>query len=499
MSKTAREVVLKVSVEQGKDFEPPKGIKEATKDLQEFGKAADAAEKELEELNEEQAGLQGGLESLIDGSLKGAEAMKTAGAGAFTFGRGLALVTAGGNSEELAKMMETIARFQGAFDIFNGLTDILKGTSEWMLTLTKSTQVASAANTAATATNTALSVSNTAVGTSSLFAAAGMKALQIASGPMGIVIAAAAAALVAFLPMLMDTGDEANKTAESIDLLGNKLELVAGRVKVQDWAIAAAEFGDFNEKVLVLTDAIAEQEAAVQKWGHVMRKDLVEEALANGDRYMNLVRQLRTLDKEHHDARMGELKEAQSAEQAKQRAIEQTIKTKESEIATQEKAAQAAQKAIDTQLIGLGKLTDAQLAELEAIGKRVAAGEELSRTEEERLRQFSGIEPVGDFLAQRDQKRGQDRRGVLDAFGGIDTTDRDQAVAAGGVAEAELKKAQDELKKSKESQKNTAKAMEDVATALRESNEQTAEKLQQMATLMKEYQTRLNQIEERQG
>lgn len=135
--------------------------------------------------------------SITDNSLKAAEGFKMAGEGAFTLARGIAFVSTSGD-EDLRKMIETIAKVQGAFDLFRGATDTIKGVREGLTALRAAQAASAVAASNQAAANVGLATTNTAVATTATSAATASRGLMVALGPIGIALAAVGAAFLIF-------------------------------------------------------------------------------------------------------------------------------------------------------------------------------------------------------------------------------------------------------------------------------------------------------------
>lgn len=151
-------------------------------------------------------------EDLTKKSLEAVDRLKQAGEGAFTFARGLTMLSTS-TDDDFGKMLAAVAEVQGAFDLFKGSVEITKLLTIWLGSL----RTASAA---AAVGQTALAGANTAVTASSVAAAGGLTAMWAALGPLGwIVIAISAAITAAALAWRhysdgVKKADEANATAK---------------------------------------------------------------------------------------------------------------------------------------------------------------------------------------------------------------------------------------------------------------------------------------------
>lgn len=104
--------------------------KQAEKARQEAAQAAAAAEQErldaIEATNRARDAAIGKERQINDSLLKGGDALKQAGDGAFAFARGLTLIGLEGNAS-LEQVARQVASVQAKFDLFRGSVDLLKG------------------------------------------------------------------------------------------------------------------------------------------------------------------------------------------------------------------------------------------------------------------------------------------------------------------------------------------------------------------------------------
>jgi len=220
MPDAIRDLVIKIAIQQT-------GVKLRAPDfgpillpVQEFQKKTTASfdniTDKVDDLGEEIADLKPKLEEvgiasgearqkLADDTLKMGEGFRTAGEGAFTLARGIAFVGIAGE-EDLAKVVQTIAKFQGAFDIFKGGIDVVKG-------LTEGTRALRTVTASAAVAETGLAAANTAVATTGAAATTSMRALMATLGPIAL---AASAVGVAFL-IFRDAPDDIDDTTGALE------------------------------------------------------------------------------------------------------------------------------------------------------------------------------------------------------------------------------------------------------------------------------------------
>ena len=145
-------------------------------------------------IRQAERGASESMRRVSESSAKTGGSFKEAGAGAIQMARGIAFLTAA-NEDDLRVSMKRIAAMQGVYDVYRGGVAILQ---------------------TVTSTNMLLAGSNTLVATSSSAAAAGMTALNIASGPVGIAAIAIGGALAIIATGFRSTADEAEESGKRI-------------------------------------------------------------------------------------------------------------------------------------------------------------------------------------------------------------------------------------------------------------------------------------------
>ena len=135
------------------------------------------------------------------------EGFRSAAEGAFTMARGIAFLTAS-SDEDLQKMIRTIVKIQGAFDLFKGASQVITGVGRALVNLRQASELTAAAN-------TRLAASNTFVATTGAGATASMIGLTGALGTLAI--AAGAVGAVYLLLRLNSPADAIDKTTDSLN------------------------------------------------------------------------------------------------------------------------------------------------------------------------------------------------------------------------------------------------------------------------------------------
>lgn len=338
--------------------------------------------------------------------------MRSAGEGAFRAARGIALWTAT-SDENLHKMIQTVGKVQAAWDAWSGSLNLIRGVSSAMTAV-------SAAGGIYAVVMTQVARAQAAVAATAIAASTAIKALW---GPVGAILAVIAAALAAgaiawsswsagqkeaaeagkpVLDLMRSMGDAIRNNNQTVSFFDTeqaildlkKFETAAERAK------AASEIGaglGSGYKV----KGMAEQEA---------RDSFRQTDEENSKGVERLESYLRVNEKviEREKMKLGLIREQQKeldANLKKQQGIldiaKQTYETEKARIATIQES--------------LGKLDAIQQAELKRIGDRIKAG---TATEGDyaRLEAYGNIEPVGNFLKERNRKKGEGKEDLLTPF-----------------------------------------------------------------------------------
>ncbi|MEX0938538.1 MAG: hypothetical protein WDZ59_11820 [Pirellulales bacterium] len=256
---TIRDVVLRLSIQQEDVKLKVPDTKDAQRALQGYGgsikdmaqsatkhvdSATDTIKKQGDAVRKAAQEAQDASARVVEGNLRAADSFKQAGDGAFTLARGIAFVSAS-SEEDLQKAVQTIAAFQGAFDIFRGGTDAVKGIVEGYRAL----RVASVASAAAETANAAAIAATGTAATGATVAVTGFKA---ALGPIGIGLAVVGAGIAGGVALWNSWGDEAEEAGEkavrAVEKL-NKANPLISQIQLGsigrsvDTAIASGEVG----------------------------------------------------------------------------------------------------------------------------------------------------------------------------------------------------------------------------------------------------------------
>ncbi len=216
-SDVIRNVIIRLKLEQvdGKITAPDTSAMKAAEETvrKESEKTTNKIEEETKkqvELRERAVEEIGAAQSEIaDNNLKAFDSFKMVGEGAFTAMRGIALSTIDAE-DELAKTLETIAKFQAGFDIFKGGTDIIKGAVDGWRAIEAASNLAAAANTTLAASNTEVAVTGAAATASTR-----SFTLALLSNPITAIAVAISAAVAGLIAWTWATRD-ATKAEEEL-------------------------------------------------------------------------------------------------------------------------------------------------------------------------------------------------------------------------------------------------------------------------------------------
>lgn len=211
-----------------------------------FKKIGDEIAKSIKETEKATREYEKFARDAKDQSLRANEGFRTAGEGAITLARGVTFL--GLSSEEnMAKMVQGVARVQGAFDLFKGSIDVVKGLRDGLA-------AARAASLAQEAANIKLAASNVGVAATGTAAAGGMAALGTALLPVGVALAAAGAAYLIF----KDDGvaDGINKSTEALKRQTDALS--------KQQQVLAKNF-ELKRETLALDKTEAQEESSISK------------------------------------------------------------------------------------------------------------------------------------------------------------------------------------------------------------------------------------------
>ena len=212
MAETIRDVVVRLSLKQVEAKLRTPDMKPAEKAVQGYEKTVVKSTKVVEKhFTSVRESVKEMTTETVDGSLKMSESLRTAGDGAFTLARGLAFTWAG-SQEDMQKALQTIAKFQGSFDVFRGGVDVIKGSIDaW-----RAYKLVTTATTAAQSALTAATIAQTTATEAGMIATI---AATVAANPFKAAIAAAGAAAVTAGGYYLLFGQRVDEAADAVERL----------------------------------------------------------------------------------------------------------------------------------------------------------------------------------------------------------------------------------------------------------------------------------------
>lgn len=209
MSDAVRNVTLRVSLEYV-NTEPKVNTDPAQKAVDELAEKTTKAQKAIEDATK---AANDSARKATDQTLAVGDNLKRAGEGAFVFARGVAFM-ASSSDEDFQRMVQNVAKVQGAFDLFKGATDVIGGSVKALQSYRAASEAAAAADAArAVAANTAAAAS-AASATASGTAATAAGALAVAMNPVTILLVGLGALAVTAYNELIAGPREAAKAEE---------------------------------------------------------------------------------------------------------------------------------------------------------------------------------------------------------------------------------------------------------------------------------------------
>jgi hypothetical protein len=452
----------------------------------------DLKKKQAEEANKLSDAIEVSSAKQVSAQLKVLDTTKQVGAGAFQLARGFAFL-ATSTDENFQKMLQTIAKLQGGFDIISGGASVIKGMVQGMAALKVATG-------AATVTNALYSASHLVVAGTAAIATAAVTALKVALGPIGLIITGiglAAAALAGAWNLLASSQEAVKKSIPEIteeqkklnSVLEIQLKLASDLRSIErDAADKKLSLMDDSEKTGTLEDRIAEGKIrAEQLEGEIdlikryvgERRKAFEDskqgffgnggfargaldaisfgATASNENFDTSSREVDLLDRARQAAQVAreQLNDQEKLVEVKKRAKDVASEQLEKErqlVAEAQKGVETAKQRLQVEESKLqsinaqfGALSKEEQVELRRLAEKVKAGEELNRIELQRASQLGG-DLTRDFV-QRQQAAAGQAAGAADigaAFGNNINAGRDQAQA--GIEDAIRKQAEAEVR-----------------------------------------------------
>lgn len=396
--------------------------------------------------------------------------MRSAGEGAFRAARGIALWTAD-SDESLQKMIKNVAAVQGAWDIASGSINVIRGLSSAMT-------VASAAGGVYAVAMTQVARAQGAVAATAIAASTAIKALW---GPIGAVLAVVAAALAAGAIAWRSWAASQREAEKAGEPVLDQMRQFGDFIRNNNQRTG---FFDTEKAILDLQkfETAAERaKAAANIGGGLGRgKDVVGGARDDARKAS------RRTDEENSKA--VELRQSELAVNEKviereklklelireqQKELDSNLEKQKGILDTAKKSYELEKSRVATIQEQLGKLDAIQEAELKRLGEKVKAG---TATEGDyaRLEAYGNIEPVGQFLQERNRKKGEGKENLLTPFNN------------GKPLTGQGSNLQDELDKYKKAADDTAKLTKETLKRAAELKVQEQQQMKEVAQLLKD-------------
>lgn len=451
-------------------------------------------------------------EKQISSQLRVLEATKQVGTGTFQLARGFAFLSTS-TDENFQKMLQTIAKFQGGFDIIAGGVDVIKGMVEGTMALKSAYGVATVAAGLQAAAQTAVTAT-------AATATAAVTALKVALGPIGLIvtgIGVATASLAAAWKLsaasaneneqairkLTDTQEKALKLSQlQLDLAKDlrdidkqtadiKLAQLAGEEKLIALKSRIGKgnisFDSDTGRITTLAERQAEAERIAASRKSAPSQSSRTEGLQQEQLALNILRQRVDISQQdiQFQQQIKDIKEQtkESAAQQLERERQLVAESKKGIDAAKEKLAleENKLKSIEAQI---GALSKEEQIELKMLADKVKAGEELTRVQLQRAQQLGG-DLTRQFVQDQQAKAGRPIAGEIgEAFGVNITAGTAQAGAALTRALQETQAAQER-----------ARAAEDKLLEATDSFNQAAAVMDKFAEIADELGKRLKKIE----
>lgn len=367
-------------------------------------------------------------------NVRAAKSLLQAGAAAFQFARGLAFVALSG-SDDLQKVLATLALFQGGFDIIKGGVDVVHHLSNAF----KATAAAGGLAAVAQAFYTKATVAAT---TATLALTAAMLA-----NPVTAILVAIGAAVAIGVALWRSWGDEGEKANKRIEESMSAVTKAAQRFRLES-----------QQQVQVLREqlAAAQRLAGIGETGRALealRSGSSEGRLSDADAKsggaLNASRNASLIDDEkmreeikksslatardaaaqveiERDRQTEILRLIRAEADQKDRALDkqkQLIESRQRELQVAQDLLETEKKRVQSIEAQLGATTKAEQAELRRLADKVAGGEQLTARQAERLGQLGG-DLTKDIAQQQLANLGKDFADELAAKLGIDLRGR---------------------------------------------------------------------------
>lgn len=469
--------------------------KAAEKSAREAAKAQEKARRDLEQFSQ----------AAQTENLKVADSFKRAGEGAFILARGVAFLSSS-SDDDLRKMLATVAKVQGAFDLFKGSVDTVKAVSDGI----RAMRAASAATAAA---NTALAASNAAVATTATAASVATGGLLATLGPIALAATAVGAAFLFFRSSKKD-GDEftetvyragrgvnrlvveANNAARAMELLdlasGLDVERLDNAAKLA--ALRGRELSVVQE-IEMIQSAAATREAGIVaarrgKSVEELREVLViaKESTAITREDIRIAEALKGITEARKNATLRTL-EAQGREAA---FLQQQIAGAKELLRISEERIKAEENRVKSAKERFGDLDLEKQRELVRIAQKPA--ESRSLEEQRELAQFGGSKAEEELAATRRQRAEAAGFGTFDKATGL-SSDLDRVRRESAPVVDSANAALDDLRKAVEKNRENQLAQRKVFEALLNQLDQNARDISELESRIEDRKQRFKNAE----
>lgn len=361
---------------------------------------------------------QSAARSMVDGFTGVGESLKQTGEGVFTLARGIAFLTTSSDTD-FRKQLETIAKFQGAFDVFKGGVETVSGLSKAYTALTAATTVQTAANTGLAASNTAVAVTGSA-------AAAAMGSLLVTLGPAALLIGGAAL----ILSQLELPDEEVNRTTDALAKFnieqgrtnrafeGQQAALKPLNEQLEFYRRRASELGSFRKNVEDFRILETDSSGLLTETG-LFGPDIT--TFRGDEKGLEAARQRLDLNR----SRLAVIGEEREAQEEVLRLLEAQYDARARELSVAKEQTQLAKETAEREANRLqsfeerlGRLSKSEFNQLTRLRDRALAGETLNNAQLERIEALGGG-AVSGFVGGQFAARGRERGGA-EFFRGID-------------------------------------------------------------------------------
>ena len=355
-------------------------------------KEIENAAKRVEAARRKEAAAEQARQAKINTSV---EAIRSSGEGVFRAWRGAALVFSD-TSDGLEKLMNNIRYAQGAWDIFSGSAQLAKGAM----------RAFSVVQIAATAAGGyyALALNLIAVAQTRLTAAVVVSTnavrgfVALIGGPVVATAVAAVAIWGAATYAMGGFSKQATETSSDLGNLVSQAKLLTGalhemqdvdlHLKLADELAKIREQIPYEEKILGLMDRQGDVQKAILD---IQKQDIPKKLQNNDDKVaiqagLGLLKLQEDLQKRN----LGIEKDIAQAHREQQAELQKNLEKQQQILATAKMAAEQERGRVESLQEAVGRLTEVERIELKNLIDKKNSGQELTRSETERLGQIGG-------------------------------------------------------------------------------------------------------------